>query len=99
MIDGVDIVVGFDVINYFGGVTIREGVVQFLTHDYSLVATGNVSYAKMNFYEIDDEDFHAVFDGKNWTVEWFWKNIVICYSTNVTGKKEVEYDGEVNRWI
>ena len=111
MINNVDVVVGLDVIDQLGGVMIREGVVQFLNHDVSLVATDNVrprpSCAEGKLREIDDEDFHAVFDGKHWTVEWLWKNNqpvvlknkVSCYNTTLTDEKRREYDKEVNRWI
>ena len=92
VINGVDVVIGLDVINRCGSVTIKDGLVQFLHHKYSLVAKNvtSSSCGDMNVCEIDDNDFHAVFDGKHWTVEWFWKNDlpvnlinrISSYSTN-----------------
>ena len=113
IVDGVDVVLGMDVINRLGGVTIRGGRVEFGEGRCAL-ATGqkleqDTSGAREggSHCEIVDKDFTAVFDGSRWTVEWVWKgdqppvlkNRIDCYDKKLTGRKKEEFDREVERWI
>ena len=107
MLKGVDIILGLDVIDILGGVIIRGREARFLAQECAVAAAGEPVSEEPNVCEVTDEDFHAVFDGKCWTVEWFWKgeppalleNTVSCYTTGLTGKKKEVFDSEVERWI
>ena len=67
IIDGIDVIIGMDVINEMRGVTIKEAEVKF----------GDVHCAvavhRLNVCKIEDKDFEANFDGEKWTVKLKWK--------------------------
>lgn len=55
---------------------------------------------------IEDQDFHADFDGKQWTVKWRWKgnapvlkNKVGCYGHSLRGGQKVDFEKEVEQWM
>ena len=58
IIDGIDVIIGMDVISEMGGVTIKEAEVKF----------GDVLCAvathRLNVFKIEDKDFEANFDGE-----------------------------------
>ena len=65
-----------------------------------------VAAQEPNYCKIEDKEFKAEFDGKNWTVEWHWKgkplvleNKVECYRTSLENRERMKYDKEVERWI
>ncbi|GFS00384.1 Pol polyprotein [Elysia marginata] len=56
---------------------------------------------------ISDDDFEAWFEGKNWTVRYFWKdgtppilsNKVAVYDSTLEGEKRIAFERELERWI
>lgn len=113
LVNGVDVVLGVDVIGQLGGVTVTQGKVCFGALGVASVSQqienrpsveGDESCSKV---VIEDPDFHAMFDGQKWTVKWFWKNNepvtltnkVSCYNKKLEGWKKEEFEKEVDRWI
>ena len=91
-----EVIVGMDIIENLGGVTVgsSHGGVEF----------GAGAVAIREPISIEDVDFHAVFDGKQWTVRWKWikhepslRNHVACYK--IDEDVAVEFDREVADWI
>ncbi|KAK3887015.1 hypothetical protein Pcinc_008897 [Petrolisthes cinctipes] len=95
-----------DASNQLGGVTVRQGNVQFGSAKCSLIAHADTREEK-GVSVIEDKDFRAEFDGTQWTVEWFWKedrpvklkNKMCCYKNNLKGRIGEEFEKEVDRWI
>ena len=56
--DGIDVIIGMDVINEMGGVTIKEAEVKFGDVPCAVAAH------RMNVCKIEDKDFEANFDGE-----------------------------------
>ncbi|XP_068237273.1 uncharacterized protein [Palaemon carinicauda] len=108
LVNGVDVVLGVDVIDQLGGVTVTQGKVCFGA--FGVASVGQEIKRRLcgerdknsSTVVIEDPDFHARFDGQKWTVRWFWEN-----NETVTLKNKVSYydkklDGwkkEVDRWI
>ena len=67
IIDGINVIIGMDVINEIGGVTIKEAEVKFGDVHCAVAAF------RLNVCKIEDKDFEANFDGEKWTVKWKWK--------------------------
>ena len=67
IIDGIDIIIGMDIINEMGGVTIKKAEVTFEDVHCAVAAHW------LNVYKIEDKDFEANFNGEKWTVKWKWK--------------------------
>jgi hypothetical protein len=68
----------------------------------SLVAAVGVSLSSS--LEVDDTDFKACFDGKNWKVSWKWKTgePVLknqCAEYEISNECKSEYEKEVESWI
>ena len=85
LLDEVDVILGMDVIERLGGVTVRGGKVRFFCgagkDDLELeeaaapaLQSDSVEVKEAPVIEIDDKDFMARFDGKKWTVKWVWKD-------------------------
>ena len=99
MVDGVDVVLGMDVIDSLGGVKVWHNKVQF----------GNICAVAYSGKKPDivDQDFEAWFDGSSWEVRYFWnekgepklKNNVSEYARRLEADKELEFRAEVERWI
>ena len=99
MVNGVDIVLGMDVIEALGGVRVWKDKVQF----------GNVCAVAYSGKapDIVDKDFEAWFHGGSWEVRYHWnekgepkvRNTVGEYSKNLTVAQQKEYEAEVERWI
>lgn len=109
VVEGIDLVMGIDVIDKLGGVTVCKGTVRF-GEELCLAAASDMKariQPGRSVCEIDDKDFRATFDGTHWTVEWRWKgnsppslrNKVSCYDKHLDGEKKQEFEKEVNRWI
>ena len=64
IIDGIDVIIGMDVINEMGGVTIKEAEVKFGDVHCAVAAH------QLNVCKIEDKDFETNFDGEKWTVKW-----------------------------
>lgn len=85
LVDGIDLVIGMDLINHCGGVSVYKGVVQFglggvccniddeFEHEKALVGESSVVHDRPPPLNIEDPDFRAVFDGEKWVVEWLAK--------------------------
>lgn len=109
IVNGVDMVLGMDVIELLGGVTVSKGTVRFgAGHCLAAIVEDQRSdEGEGTECLIEDKDFTAKFDGRNWTVKWFWKaddppvlkNSLTCYDKQLTGRKRVEFEKEVERWI
>ena len=63
IIDGIDVIIGMNVINEKGGVTIKEAEVKFGDVHCTVAAH------RLNVCKIEDKDFEANFDGEKWTVK------------------------------
>lgn len=118
IVDGVDVVLGMDVIDRLGGVMVTRFKVQFGEHfgeghSFPVLAAAKTvpvqescKKEEEELCKIEDKDFKANFDGKNWTVEWSWKdqppilkNRISCYDKQLSGRKKEEFEREVERWI
>lgn len=118
IVDGVDVVLGMDAIDRLGGVLVTRFKVQFGDHFGDghffpvLAAAKTVPVLETckkegeELCNIEDKDFKAKFDGKNWTVEWVWKdqppilkNKISCYDKQMSGRKKEEFEKEIERWI
>ena len=67
IIDGIDVIIGMDVINEMGGVTIKKAEVKFGDVHCAVAAH------RLNVWKYEDKDFEANFDGEKWTVKGNWK--------------------------
>ena len=87
LVDGIDVVLGIDVIDELGGVTVGRGLVYFgALKTLEGAVVGNVvenqgvedkltnECVKGSQVVVEDKDFHAVFDGMKWIVKWLWKD-------------------------
>ena len=99
IIDGIDVIIGMDVINVMGGVTIKKAEVKFGDVHCAIAAH------RLNVCKIADEDL-ANFNGEKWTVKWKWKgeppvlqNRVKFYKNSLESEKNSEFEEEVERWI
>ncbi|XP_065654459.1 uncharacterized protein LOC136081104 [Hydra vulgaris] len=64
VVNGIDAIIGMDVINRYGGVHFYNGKIEF----------GFVSvHAEKQAVGIKDKDFDAYFDGTKWTAKYKWK--------------------------
>ena len=105
VVEGIDVVMGIDIIDQLGGVAVCKGTVRF-GGDMCLASVSPES-AESSMCEINDRDFQAVFNGDHWTVKWCWKgdsppslrNKVSCYDKQLDGRKKEEFEKEVDRWI
>ena len=95
LVDGIPMILGMDVINMMGGVTVRGS---------EEVSFGLSVSAAPEEITIVDPDFEAVFDNGCWTVKWVWKdcepvltNDVSCYG--VSAEHEAEFLEELHMWI
>ena len=98
IIDRIDVIIGMNVINEMGGVTIKEAEVKF--GDVHCAVTAHW----LNVCKIEDKDFEANFDGEKWTVKWkgeppVLQNRVKFYKNSLESEKNSEFEEEVERWI
>ena len=107
VIEGIDVVVGMDAIGQLGGVTINRYGVWFGTRPTQSVGLVAVNPPKNDTHcVIEDEDFHAEFDGENWVIKWFFerappelKNRVVCYENQQDLETKARFEREVEKWI
>ena len=98
IIDRIDVIIGMDVINEMGGVTIKKAEVKFV--QCAIVAHW------LNVCKIADKDFEANFNREKWTVKWKCKgepsvlqNRLKFYKNSLESEKISEFEEEVERWI
>ena len=110
IIDGIDVIIGMDAIEYMGGVWVDGKEVTFgkATCASILNQSKDTIVSKDTYVEkIEDKDFVAEFDGKKWIVKWLWKNDrapvlrnkIPCYDKGLNGAKKDAYESEIERWI
>ena len=109
LVPGVEAIIGMDVICQLGGVTVTRDGVKFETaRSASTVQLSENGYKAVGEKSmvIEDQDFRAEFNGREWTVEWFFKdnppelrNKVACYENSLQGSAREEFEREVDRWI
>ena len=107
-------VLGMDIINQLGGVSIMSGVVRFGQNSVeccnAVVGNGKrdvVGASSDTTLHVEDKDFDAKFDGKEWIIRWKWKsteqpvlkNKISCYDKGLVGIKKQGFEDEVERWI
>ncbi|XP_068233538.1 uncharacterized protein [Palaemon carinicauda] len=113
LVNGVDVVLGVDVIDQLRGVTVTQGKVCFGA--FGVASVGQEIKHRLcgerdnnsSTVVIGDPNFHARFYGQKWTVRWFWENNetvtlqkkVSCYDKKLDGWKKEEFENEVDRWI
>ena len=102
LVGGLDVVIGMDVIDKLGGVTVVEETVKFGKTEVCAVTA-----LQRGAPDVLDKDFEAYFDGHVWTVRYFWnelgeprlKNVVGEYSNKLDEEKTKCYEAEIERWI
>ena len=128
LLNQVEMILGMDIINMLGGVTVKEGKVQFLNSAGTIIKQKQqetVATASENTranenrptemrddtteaipITIQDKDFVAHFNGKNWSIKWIWKNKpptlknkVGSYSSATRPEVQQGFDDEIQRWI
>ena len=107
IIGSIDVVLGMDVIDKLGGVAVGDKTVQFGRVACTVVEGYETKGEKQTPTEIviQDKDFEAKFDGKIWTVRYFWKsaqaprlkNKVSMYNNGLQGAKKECFDKEVEK--
>ena len=97
LLDGVDVVLGLDVIGLLGGVSIFNDGCRF-----GVQSVAGVSVSDR--ISIDDTDFRAQFDGSKWTVAWKWKDEIPVLQNRIAEygvKTELRdsYEAELDEWV
>lgn len=97
-----------DAIGELGGVTILRDHVEFARckpdgFSGNCVEAGETSAAEIS---VENKDFTATFNGRNWCVSWVWRdspaeltNTVECYRSVKSPEAEAEFEEEIQRWI
>ncbi|GFR63969.1 PiggyBac transposable element-derived protein 3 [Elysia marginata] len=105
----VDAVIGMDVIQKLGGVSVCGREVRFggltcaVSCEFQSAPTNDLVRSEI----ISDDDVEAWFDGKNWTVRYFWKdrtpptlsNKVALYDSGLGEEKMIAFERELERCI
>ena len=109
MVEGIDLVMRMDTIHQLGGVLINGDRVDFRAAKYAIAVHSRkdceVGKEKEEIV-IEDQDFCAEFDGRTWTLEWYWKesspelrNRLACYESSLKGVVKEDFEREVDKWI
>ena len=108
IVGDIDVLIGMDVITKLGGVSVGQSKIQF---GRRVACSVRGPQTTQNIHEnliIEDKDFEASFDGKYWTITYFWKdsqttprlsNKVSLYDRGLEGTKKEKFDQEVDKWI
>ena len=112
---GVDCLLGSDVIDRMGGVTIRRGQTNAYDVIWGRDAEDHVQAAvtpvrtrsEPSAIDIDDVDFKARFRGGEWTVSWRWtgsppatmQTRIGEYKSTQGDRVREKYDAEIASWI
>ena len=106
LLQGIDVVLGMDVMQKIGPVTIHDGKVELGNLQANAASALALVTPPVVVDTINDKDFTANFDGVGWTVKWKWKGGSIPRLTNGVDhygckSKEIQedYEKEVNKWI
>ena len=108
LIEGIDMVVGVDVLQQVGPVKFSGGMIHMEGTTREELASGpSDACVGVETIKIDDKDFSGGFSDGVWTVEWKWKNgvepkltnMVADYNRSLTEGAREAFDTEVNRWI
>lgn len=112
ILSGIQVVLGMDVINRLGGVSVVNGVVEFVKKIESCNLVVDSPKQEVTDYMnkalvVEDKDFIAEFDGSEWMIKWKWKsterpilkNKISCYDRGLEGNKQRGFEEEVERWI
>ena len=99
LLGGVDMILGMDVIDKLGGVTVLEGKLSFGDSDTGVCAMVPVKETQP---DIVDDDFDGWFDGKEWCVRYKWnklgepslRNTVGQYKSKLSPEKEEAFDAK-----
>ncbi|QQP34748.1 Putative LOC101237757 [Caligus rogercresseyi] len=96
MIEGVDVIVGMDVLKHHI-ITLDRGQVK-LNSPPSVCSVKEAPLLKMK-----GRNFEGVFDGNEWVVKWSWKRELILQNkiSEYRMREDVKrkFDSEVERWI
>ncbi len=103
LIEGVDLLIGMDVIGMIGGISILPSGLVVVMKDVSCM---QVCERREPPIVIEDVDFTAHFDGDKWRVEWKWlngppilKNSVNSYVSKQDAIIKEKFTAEINEWI
>lgn len=119
MVADFDVVLGMDFINSLGGVSVRNRQVTFGDINIPIpssiesicavavkedMGTGCKIETMNKQFLIEEEDFKACFDGKDWTVSWKWKDLPperVRMIGNYKVKPEIEpqFNAKIEEWI
>ena len=107
LLEGIDLIIGMDVISRVGGVRIQGEEIELGVQKCAAGVQRCESGYDTAEHKIDDKDFKAWFDGAKWIVEWKWKgdgpptltNKISLYDKDLPGEKQQQFEDEVNRWI
>lgn len=77
LVNEIDVVMGMDVIDRLGSVSVGD-VVLFGTVEASCTVSQECkqeqsSVRSCTAYTIEAKDFRVAFDGQQWTIQWGWK--------------------------
>lgn len=104
LVPGIDVLIGMDIINMFGGVKIQGQKIEFL----DLKSCSYASITKLPISQkmiIDDQDFMAEFYNGRWEVSW--KMMAECAESmarsvdnyKIDANIQEAYEEEINSWI
>ena len=108
MLDGVDVIIGMDVIGRIGPLHIGKDQVCFGVRNNQVNTVATVVNDSQDLINsIENKDFCAKFDGNVWTVEWKWINNiapVLCnkvelYENGKSPEIKESFEKEVDRWV
>ena len=108
LIDGVDIVIGVDVLRQVGAVNFSGGSICMRDMpDNNVVSGPSKACVSIETIELDDKDFSGKFSDGVWTVRWKWKdgvepkltNMVADYNKTLSDEAREAYEAEIHRWI
>mgnify|MGYP003417316483 FL=1 len=101
MLNGVDVIVGMDVLMKVGGMRVTSEGVEF---DAEGTVGCSVLDSLSSEHRILDPDYEAWFDGEKWTVKWFWNEREPCVRENIANygiscDVKEKFDEEIDAWI
>ena len=108
ILEGIDMIIGMDVINMVGSVQVGGGKVEFSTGEVcAAMETQKQMEHQGAEHKIEDADFLAWFDGSKWFAQWKWKsgtppkltNRTPLYNKVLTKARRQGFEEEVERWI